>query len=83
MAPLLFPAQRPIPQHLGKPKPLGLPSLEDRLDDIRRQARERQEAAHVGVRDALLLRKVGDRLGLTALDPPPPAMRTDERLDRS
>src|SRR5687768_1148476 len=42
-----------------------------------RQAGERQEPADVGVCDALLLRKVGDRLGLPALDPPPPAVCTD------
>ena len=65
---LLLPVQRPIPQHLGQPQPLRLPPIEDRFHDVRRQAGERQEPADIGVRDALLLRKVGDRLGLTALD---------------
>ena len=79
---LLTPIQRSVPQHLGEPEPLRLLPVKDRLDDIRRQACQRQEPADVGVRDALLLREVGDRLGLTALDPPPPAMRADERLDQ-
>jgi hypothetical protein len=50
--------------------------------DVRRQAGERQEPANIGVRDALLLRKVGDRLRLTALDPPPPPVRSNQRLDQ-
>jgi hypothetical protein len=29
-----------------------------------------------------LLGKVGDRFGAAALDPPPPAVRADERLDQ-
>ena len=72
---LLLPAERPVPEHLGQPQPLWLPPIEDRLDDIWRQAGEREETADVGVCDALLLRKVGDRPGLTALDLSPPAMR--------
>ena len=81
-APLLLPRKRPIPQHLSQPQPLRLPPVQDRLHDVRRQAGERQEPADVGVRHALLLRKVGDRLRLTALDPAPPAVRADERLDQ-
>jgi hypothetical protein len=42
---LLIPIQRRVPQHLGEPEPLRLPSVEDRLDDVRRQAGERQEPA--------------------------------------
>ena len=80
-AALLLPNQRPIPQHLGQPQPLRLPSVQDRLDDLRRKTGERQEPAAVGVRYALLLRKGGDRLGSAALDPTPPPMRTDERLE--
>ena len=80
--PLGVPGKRPIPEHLGQPQPLRLPPVEDRLDNVRRQAGERQEPADVGVRDALLLRKVGDRLRLPALDLPPPAVRAHERLDQ-
>jgi hypothetical protein len=58
------PAQRPVPQHLGQPQPLRLPPVENRLHDVGRQAGERQERADIGVRAALLLRKVGDRQGL-------------------
>jgi hypothetical protein len=51
-------------------------------EDVRREAGQRQEPADVGDGDALLLGKVGDRLRLTALDPPPPAMRSNQRLDQ-
>jgi hypothetical protein len=71
--PLGVPGKRFIPEHIGKPQPLRLPAVEDRLHDVGRQAGQREQPAHVGVRDALLLREVGDRLRLTALDPPPPA----------
>jgi hypothetical protein len=37
-----------------------------------------KQPADVGVRDALLLRKVGDLLRTPALNPPPP-VRADER----
>jgi hypothetical protein len=80
VASLLLPLHRPIPQHLGKPESLRLPSVQDRFHDVRRETGERQKPADIGVRDALLLRKVGDRVRLTALDPPPPAVRADERL---
>ena len=39
-----------------------------------------KQPADVGDRHTLLLRKVRDRLRLTALDSAPPAVRTDERL---
>ena len=73
--------KRPIPQHLGQPQPLRLPSVKDRFHNVGRQASEREQPADIRVRHALLLRKVGDRLRLPALDPPPPAVRTDERLE--
>jgi hypothetical protein len=47
-------------QHLSRPSPLGLPPVEDGLHDVGRQAGERQQPADVRVRDALLLRKMGD-----------------------
>jgi hypothetical protein len=78
--PLFIPIQRPIPQHLRKPEALRLPPIEDLLHDFRREAGERQQPADVGVGDALLLRKVGDRLGLTALDSPRWNQRFDDRL---
>ena len=62
-------------KHLSQPQPLRLPPIEDGLHNVRRQAGERQEPADVGVRDAVLLRKVGDGLRLTALDSAPPAVR--------
>src|SRR5919106_1106628 len=80
--PLVLPTTWSIPQQLSQPQPLRLPSVKHRLDEVRRQAGERQEPADVGVRDALLLRQVGDRSRLPALDPPPPVVRTDERLDQ-
>jgi transposase len=58
MAPLLFPAQRPIPQHLGEPEPPCLPAVQDRFHDVGRQACERQEPADIGIRDAFLLREI-------------------------
>jgi hypothetical protein len=41
-----------------------------------------EQPADVGVRDPLLLRKVSDRLSLTSLDLPPPAVRSNQRLDQ-
>jgi hypothetical protein len=61
-SPLGVPGKRSIPEHIGKPQLLRLPSVEDRFDDVQREAGKRQDPADVGVRDALLLRKVGDRL---------------------
>jgi hypothetical protein len=55
---LVLPAQRPVPQQLGQPQPLGLPAVEDRLDEVGGEAGERQEAADLGVGDALLLDEV-------------------------
>jgi hypothetical protein len=46
-AALLLPTQRSVPQHLGEPEPLRLPPVEDRLDDVRREAGERQKPADV------------------------------------
>jgi hypothetical protein len=79
---LLLPRDRPVPQYLGQPQFLRLPSIEDRLDEFGCQARERQEPADIGVRHALLLRKIGDRLRAAALDLAPPAMRSNQRLDQ-
>jgi hypothetical protein len=75
-----FQASGPFP---GIPASVS-PSAAERPEsfhNVRRQAGERQEPADIGVRDALLLRKIGDRLGLTALDPLPPAIRSNQRLD--
>jgi hypothetical protein len=79
---LLTPVQRPVPQHFSEPEPLRLSPTEERLDDVWCEAGERQEPADVGVRDALLLRKFGDRLRAAALDLAPPAVRTDKGLDQ-
>jgi hypothetical protein len=81
-APLGVPCNRPIPQHLRQPQPLWLPTIQDCFDDVRCQASEREQPADVRHRDALLLRKVGDRLRAAALDSPPPAVGPDERLDQ-
>ena len=81
-AALLLPCERSVPQHLRQPQPLRLPPIEDRLDDVWCEASERQEPADIGVRDPLLLRKVGDRLRLTALDLPTPPVRSNQRLDQ-
>jgi hypothetical protein len=43
---------------------------------------EREEPADVGDRDPLMLCEIGDRLCLTTLDPPPPTVRPDKRLDQ-
>jgi hypothetical protein len=77
---LFIPIQRPIAQHLSQPESLRLSPIEERLDNVRRQTGQRQKPADVGVRDALLLRKVGDRLRLTALDLTPPPVRAEEGL---
>jgi hypothetical protein len=53
--PLGAPYNRPDPQHLRKPKSLRLASVQDRFHNVGRQAGERQEAAHVGDGDSLLL----------------------------
>jgi hypothetical protein len=71
-----------VPQHLRQPQPLRLPPVQDRFHNVGRQAGERQEPADIGVRDALLLRQVGDRSRVPALDPPPPAVRSNQRLDQ-
>ena len=81
-ASLLIPGQRPVPQHLGEPEPLRLPSVQDPLHDVGRQASERQEPADIRIRHAFLLRKIGDRPRLAALDPAAPPVRTHERFDQ-
>jgi hypothetical protein len=43
MATLVIPCERSVPQHLSQPQPLRLPSVENRLGDVRREAGERQE----------------------------------------
>jgi hypothetical protein len=80
--PLGVPGKRFIPEHVGKPQHIRLPPVQDRLDDVRREAGERQEPAHVGVGYALLLSQIGERAGLTALDPPAPAVCADQGLDK-
>jgi hypothetical protein len=75
---LLLPDQRPVPEHLSQPQPLRLPPVEHYLDDIRREAGHREQTADIGVRHALLLREVGDRLRATALDLPAPSVRAHE-----
>jgi len=42
---LFVPIERPIPQHLRQPQPLRLPSVKDRLDDVRRETGEREQPA--------------------------------------
>jgi hypothetical protein len=78
---LLIPHRRSVSQHLGQPQPLWLPPIQDRLHNVRRQAGEWEQTADIGIRHAVLLGEVGDRLCTPALDPPPPAMRAPERLD--
>jgi hypothetical protein len=80
--PLLLPAHRPIPEQLRRPQPLRLPPIEDRLNDVGRQAREREQPADEGDRHALVLGEVGDRLRLAALDLTPPPVRTHECPDQ-
>jgi hypothetical protein len=72
------PKRAPMPEPT-QPQPLRLPPVQDRLHDVGRQAGEREEPADVGVRDALLLRKVGDRLRLAALNSTSPAVRSKQR----
>jgi hypothetical protein len=48
--------------------------------DVRRQTGQWKEPADIGIRDALLLRKVGDRLRAAALDLAPPAVSADQGL---
>jgi hypothetical protein len=80
--PLLIPAQG---FHSPASRPASAPSAADHPRSPRRYlapGKSAVGAASVGVRDALLLCNVGDRLGPTALDPPPLAMRADKRLDQ-
>jgi hypothetical protein len=42
-AALLLPCYRPIPQHLCEPQSLRLAPIENRFDDVGRQAGEREE----------------------------------------
>ena len=46
--PLLLPNHWRIPKQLRQPQPLRLPPVEDRLDKVRREAGERQDAADEG-----------------------------------
>jgi hypothetical protein len=57
-----------------------LATIKARFHDFGREAGQRQEPADVGVRHALLLRKVSGRLRLTALDSPRWNQRFDDRL---
>jgi hypothetical protein len=77
-APLLLPGEVNIAEQIGEPEPFRLPSIEDRLDDVRRQACEQQQPANISVRDILLGSEVGDRPGLPTLDPPPGAVYLDD-----
>lgn len=52
--PVLLPRGRNTAKKNGKPLPLRLPAIQNSLDDVRCKAREGQEPADVGVRDALL-----------------------------
>ena len=63
---LLLPHQRPVPEHLSQHQPLRLPPVENRLDEVRRQACERQKPADVGDGDILVLGEIGDRLRLSS-----------------
>jgi len=69
----------PASQPTSAPSAVGRP---DRLEKIRREAGQRGQPADIGVRDALLGGEVGDGLRLTALDPPPPAVRAHSALTR-
>lgn len=44
MASLLIPCHQPVPQHLHQLSPLQLSPLQDRLDDVRSEAGERQDS---------------------------------------
>jgi hypothetical protein len=79
---LLIPPQRPVPQHFSEPHLLRLPPVQDCFNDVRRKTGQWKEPADVGVRDTFLLGQIGNRLRLPALDPAPPPVRADERLDQ-
>jgi hypothetical protein len=78
-APAILAARSPASRAASAPSAAARPGS---IHIVGRHGGERQEPADVGVRDALLLRNVGDRLRLPALNPAPPAMRADERLDQ-
>jgi hypothetical protein len=50
------PFGRTFLQQILQPHPPGLPPIEDRLDDVRRQQSEAQDPAHVAAVDTLALR---------------------------
>ncbi len=62
-------------------KALRLSSCKDCLYYVRGKAGQRQEPTDVSVRHAVLCSEVGDPLRLTDLDPAPPTVGADERLD--
>jgi hypothetical protein len=72
-------ARSPAPQPA---QPLRLPPVQDRFHDVGRRQVGGRSLADVGIRHALVLRKVGDRVSLPALDPAPPAMRSNQHLDQ-
>jgi hypothetical protein len=79
---LFVPPAQVRAQHLDQLQPPPLPAVEDRLDEVGREAGQRQEPANIGVSHALVLCEVGDRASLPTLDSSPPAMRAHERLDQ-
>ncbi len=60
---------------------LRLSSCKDCLYYVQGKAGQRQEPTEVRVRHAVLCSEVGDPLRLTVLDPAPPTVGADERLD--
>ena len=72
----------PFPSSPASLSPFGCRPSRDRLDDVRREAGEREEPADEGDGHALVLGEAGDRRRLNALDLAPPAVGADERIDQ-
>jgi hypothetical protein len=62
-------------EHLGERHLRPLHSVQDRLDDVRLEQRQAQDAGHVGRRDPLALGQFGNGKGL------PRSKRASQRLD--
>lgn len=77
---LLAPEERDLPE-LPKRQAAGLVAMEDRLDDVRGQEGEAEQAAHVGAVHAEVSREFGDGRVAAGVQEVPPVVRADQGDD--